>query len=132
MALFKSIKDKWVKALRSGEFNQTDGTLRRDHGDGSVGYCCLGVLREVVDPNDQRSKDNEGGLLNSVQLGTYGLDRRAQSKLADMNDAGSSFDEIADYIEKRLKVVDGGSVSAAKKGSVPSRDSFGRFIRRKR
>jgi hypothetical protein len=33
------IKEKWVAALRSGEYKQTKGYLRNKKG-----YCCLGVL----------------------------------------------------------------------------------------
>jgi hypothetical protein len=36
-------KKKWLKALRSGEYDQTIGQLASDDG-----YCCLGVLCEVV------------------------------------------------------------------------------------
>lgn len=36
------IKKKWVKALRSGKYNQCDGQLRQ--GDT---FCCLGVLCDL-------------------------------------------------------------------------------------
>ena len=36
-------KKKWLKALRSGEFDQTKGSLADEDG-----YCCLGVLCEIV------------------------------------------------------------------------------------
>lgn len=38
-------KDKWLKALRSGEYKQTTGSLC----DGKGGYCCLGVLQMALD-----------------------------------------------------------------------------------
>lgn len=38
------IKEKWIKALRSGEYNQIDGRLASE--DGSK-HCCLGVLCEL-------------------------------------------------------------------------------------
>lgn len=127
MALVKAIKDAWVEALRSGEYVQTEGFLKNEQG-----YCCLGVLREVVNPNDESSQKSEGQLLSVSQLAICGLDRRAQSKLADMNDAGQDFDTIADYIESRLRSVDTGTFTAAKKGKLPARDSQGRFIKRKK
>ena len=34
--------------------------------------------------------------------GAFGLSMKVQGDLADMNDSGNSFEEIADYIEKRL------------------------------
>lgn len=39
-----SIKEDWIKALRSGKYKQGTGCLRK--GDE---YCCLGVLCEVLD-----------------------------------------------------------------------------------
>ena len=36
------IKQKWVAALRSGEYEQTDAVLRLDSH-----YCCLGVLCDL-------------------------------------------------------------------------------------
>jgi hypothetical protein len=35
---------KWLKALRSGEYRQTKEVLKSDEG-----FCCLGVLCDVVD-----------------------------------------------------------------------------------
>lgn len=40
-----AIKAKWVEALRSGEYQQTQGKL---HDNTSNSYCCLGVLCRVV------------------------------------------------------------------------------------
>ena len=42
------IKAQWLAALRSGEYTQTSGALRRENSDGSVGFCCLGVLCEIL------------------------------------------------------------------------------------
>jgi hypothetical protein len=39
---------KWVAALRSGDYNQATGTLRKVGEDGSVSYCCLGVACELA------------------------------------------------------------------------------------
>ena len=36
------IKAKWVAALRSGQYAQTEGVLRRENE-----YCCLGVLCDL-------------------------------------------------------------------------------------
>jgi hypothetical protein len=38
----KEIADKWIAALRSGEYKQTSGTLN-DGGN----FCCLGVLCDI-------------------------------------------------------------------------------------
>ena len=36
------IKSRWVAALRSGQYEQTEGVLRN-----SYGFCCLGVLCDL-------------------------------------------------------------------------------------
>lgn len=44
MKMKKSLKNKWIKALTSGEYGQTRGTLSDCKGN----FCCLGVLEHVV------------------------------------------------------------------------------------
>jgi hypothetical protein len=61
--MIKAWADAWVKALRSGEYKQTEGRLHRPEaittsgcGDddccapkiSSEGFCCLGVLTDIV------------------------------------------------------------------------------------
>jgi len=41
----KAVKERWLKALRSGEYKQGQGMLRDAEG----GYCCLGVLVQELD-----------------------------------------------------------------------------------
>jgi hypothetical protein len=87
----KDIKAKWVKALRSGEYVQTTDVLFDEFG----GHCCLGVLCRVmgVEPLTK----NAMGAKPKAALGTFD-----HLILAEMNDNGSSFAEIADYIETHL------------------------------
>lgn len=39
----ESVKRRWLEALRSGDYQQTDAYLSRDNR-----YCCLGVLCEIA------------------------------------------------------------------------------------
>lgn len=39
----KVVAQRWVNALRSGEYRQTDGALQNDSG-----FCCLGVLCDLA------------------------------------------------------------------------------------
>ena len=41
------VRRRWTEALRSGRYRQTTGKLRALDG----GYCCLGVLCDVVAPH---------------------------------------------------------------------------------
>ena len=50
------VKEKWVNALRSGDYSQnTDGRLRNQNG-----FCCLGVLCDLyAKENDKEWDDNQ-------------------------------------------------------------------------
>lgn len=98
----KELKAKWVAALRSGKYGQCQGVLRDFDG-----YCCLGVLREIIAPRSTDSDDDWAALSHDMSemagLRRYGIGpNNEQETLAAMNDEGKSFDEIADYIEKHL------------------------------
>jgi hypothetical protein len=43
----RELVEKWVAALRSGDYQQTVGKLGRDYN-GERSYCCLGVLCELA------------------------------------------------------------------------------------
>jgi hypothetical protein len=117
------VKTKWLEALRSGRFAQTRGKLHRKND----GYCCLGVLAEVLGCTWQTVEGKNDGDqmfpfldgINEAKLGTIdqseinnilgdtllqkaALKPRQQSALAEMNDNGRTFAEIADYIEATL------------------------------
>lgn len=50
------VKQKWITALRSGEYMQTCGRLRYEDS-----YCCLGVLTDLYDKDIQSENSwNEG------------------------------------------------------------------------
>lgn len=104
----KEWADKWVKALRSGEYKQGTGKLQQGEN-----YCCLGVLckilpKELVELSPKK-KHIKGIYLpkkvkNYVQLydkqGTFTSFGR-QNSLSNLNDIDlKTFEEIADIIEK--------------------------------
>jgi len=93
--LKKKVKNTWVKALRSGKYNQTQEALKD-----KTGFCCLGVLKECV-PGIKQTPNKE--LLTEK---SSGIPEEIQQKLADMNDGFSkkpkSFNYIASWIEKYL------------------------------
>lgn len=102
----KKWKAKWVKALRSGKYTQ--GRYQLKSADNQ--YCCLGVLAEIQGAKWQHGKPHLKGVCirnESEQYltpkGSAGMKYTTQRRLGDMNDEGGmSFDEIANYIEKRL------------------------------
>lgn len=97
----KTIKSKWVKALRSGKYRQARKTLLTRHG----GMCCLGVLAKIQGCDLTAQKKNGFSLISSDLPRGFnaGIKQNVRRKLASMNDSlSSSFNKIADYIENRL------------------------------
>ena len=107
----QSLKDKWIKALRSGDYEQIEGYLHTPNG-----YCCLGVLTEVDLGSDCWNPlgEYDGGKsysygecesfeeLHSTHQYEMGMTTYVMSILIEMNDSGSSFNDIADWIEENL------------------------------
>lgn len=95
----QTVKAVWVAALRSGKFLQGQKYLKSRSGK----FCCLGVLRHVMNPRDTNSVHDTGCTLTPEQLAQAGLDPVQQTILWGMNDyEDKSFNEIADYIETEL------------------------------
>jgi hypothetical protein len=112
------LKDKWVKALRSGRYKQVQESLQAmDHFGNIAGNCCLGVLCRVarIKPEvDEHPEDriscafdgNEGELTARLRL-DLGISKKDHDRLIEMNDGigdftGKTFPEIADFIEQNL------------------------------
>lgn len=113
------IKQKWIKALQSGEFFQTTGVLRETDNK----YCCLGVLCELYaretnvgwaydsDNGDYDFLHHRASLPDDVlywagledEFGWSGVrENGSRFNLAHLNDGGTTFPEIAEVIEKNL------------------------------
>lgn len=114
------LKTRWLEALRSGKYDQTTGVLNRvkeeseDDANKQPGYCCLGVLCDVVAPDDWAEPEDADpyvryhrsaqstGVLCDVFLKEVGLNSRVAGNLIGRNDSGMSFEDIADYIEENV------------------------------
>ena len=100
---------KWVEALRSGDYKQTKETLKGELPEGRVGYCCLGVLAEImgyeleVEPyvgDGQGDLYEEEGPKHIYENFKDSIGACLVDELMTHNDYGMSFKEIADIIEK--------------------------------
>jgi hypothetical protein len=112
----KDLRDRWVAALRSGEYLQGHGRLRNTPDMATVEMCCLGVLCDVVDPHawtfsDEWTHEEEGivhtleDALDATALARVGLDEEIQKELIHLNDdEHASFTEIASVIERQVPV----------------------------
>jgi hypothetical protein len=100
----EQIRKEWTAALRSGEYKQGHGRLMQH--DGSM--CCLGVLHEIVigkaPPLNRgtpelsviykaKLADQNGTATNEIW--------RLTKSLAEANDAGATFTEIAHIIDSK-------------------------------
>jgi len=127
----KSDVKKWVKALRSGDYEQGAGGLcKEDEISGEYDYCCLGVACDILVEGDW-TQHNKNWVLWSIgpyedfampeagdkcgwgqtettsfpslkTLKEMGLDVAYAQELAELNDQGWSFKRIANKIEKDL------------------------------
>lgn len=116
----EQLKERWIHALESGDFQQTQGHLRLGEG-----YCCLGVLYEIqghewIDTGqvvngrplyctDGEFEDETGDRDPRLDVGTCDSAGRvgfkvhiARKYLMEMNDEGASFNEIARWIRENL------------------------------
>lgn len=123
------IKEKWIAALRSGDYKQGKSYLAKKGVDGVIRYCCLGVLCEIAVKEGiaQRFHENSSfiayGISERYQDETYltkeiaawaGIRYNGQlhegdvekstptNNLAVANDAELSFEHIAKMIEENL------------------------------
>lgn len=116
--LKSEIKEQFLKALRSGDYQQGNGKLYESASDA---YCCLGVLCNVVGydnlktdgcsylPEDVQNIVFESGHCNNPPLLTKedydellikGPQNMNKFSAAGTNDAGVSFEIIADLVER--------------------------------
>ena len=102
----KTLRKAWIKALRSGKYEQTKGGLRNRKG-----FCCLGVLCDVYDPTKWVEDDDikylfwyeeeESNLPHYLYtfIGLNELDNRPE--LYELNDKfDKTFKQIANILEK--------------------------------
>lgn len=109
----KKIKQKWLKALRSGKYKQGKYQLRREDS-----FCCLGVLCDIHSKEQGISweestsgtneiSENSGNfeilLPPKVELWSGLANNDVLRQLVSKNDdEGASFKEIADIIDTNL------------------------------
>jgi hypothetical protein len=105
-ALNTEILSDWVTKLRSGEFNQTDSTLRDQSG-----YCCIGVLADCINPSAWEDHavgteylsftwGEQDTSLTMDALEDCGLTPSEEAVFIHFNDEGGyTFNQIADLIE---------------------------------
>ena len=99
MTANKAFIQKWIAALRSGEYKQGKIALLQDGH-----YCCLGVAADLLEKDGEAPqrpwRSARVGVLSMPFPGK--LSRTTENRLWIMNDDGVPFPEIADYIEREI------------------------------
>lgn len=100
MITAKKLKEKWITALRSGEFKRYKNYLAKENSD--TYRCCLGVLCDVAVKEKIIKSYSPHEAFTPLKLGKFiGFAKEAEDYFAEMNDLKDfSFKKIADYIEK--------------------------------
>ena len=124
----KELKDKWVAALRSGEYTQTTGIMQTPEG-----FCVLGVLQIVADGKVQTDSCEQGEMfaflptvewlknhgISFIYNGHYNCtpivsfmekDQKGNefahvSSITVLNDQKYDFNKLADIIEAQIQGV---------------------------
>ena len=108
----KSIAKQWVKALRSGEYDQIKNRLGLSSHDGRLIACCgLGVLCDISGQGEWvHGSSGSRYKTGCAEYGTgvpwlvrkwAGIKGQSLDRLMRFNDKeGYSFDKLADYIER--------------------------------
>ena len=124
------IKTKWLEALRSGDYRQGQNVLHQQFGGDKPQYCCLGVLCDiavkdgVISAPEIVQGDQDGyhvyeyagaeEVLPKAVREWAGIsesnptfqdpdeDYTVKTSVADLNDGGKTFTQLADLIEEHL------------------------------
>jgi|688.fasta_scaffold608381_2 hypothetical protein len=117
-----AIAERWVEALRSGKYTQGKNLLKQKYESGQIAYCCLGVLCELYmhdhpdnpfqpalqlempkadsDNGDRYVFGSDCEIPPAAIQKWAGIYRPSCVELAEFNDSGESFDELADRISE--------------------------------
>lgn len=112
-------KQKWMEALKSGQYEQGKDYLYTEGRDGKPEYCCLGVAEAICgtpintmhqegDPRELH--DEDGKVVSEI---AHMVDSQAMDRLMELNDGKGainnpdhtrrhSFEEIALWINENL------------------------------
>jgi hypothetical protein len=109
----QDVKDKWVEALNSGKYRQIQGFLATNDG----GRCAVGVLADIAAEagivvrssrplgNGARqclTYDKLAFSLPVAALKWADITEKDTNVIMDMNDVGTSFQFIANWIKENL------------------------------
>lgn len=97
----KSIKTKWLNALRSNKYSKNNGPMKAGKS-----YNPLGILCEVTGNSKNRRMTNIFPRANKQgEIEEFmGLSPKVQQKIVHLNTEQSDFNEVIRYISRNIKV----------------------------
>ncbi len=108
------MRERWIRALRSGEYTQGEGSLKAyNFGGSEYEFCCLGVLCDLVDSTKWDREATTGNIVFEGKadypptsiLEMVGLTLEDAQLLATFNDSdGYDFEDIARYLEDGTRI----------------------------
>jgi hypothetical protein len=99
------LKSRWLEALESGRYEKGRGLLRtRDNG-----FCCLGVLVDIINPEQWGQTPNGGFFHGGFDHRFYPDERRLKEAglspdyahvLAELNDRSATFEPVIQKLKE--------------------------------
>lgn len=89
MPIKRELKEKWLKALQSGAYEQTSTVLWRRTKypeNGKKNMCCLGVLADITNTWDKGAPGRVGGNSTLPPAGFHDLTAGELTMLSGLND----------------------------------------------
>lgn len=92
-------KNLWLVALRSGEYKKTNQV----YADAAGNRCAIGVLADAVGQRDGVELSDAVNMY-CLRWGRRALPLKVLAEIFEMNDNGSTFPQIADYVDQHVAV----------------------------
>lgn len=96
-----TLKQDFIEALRSGKFRQTVEVLR-SKDEGGIAYCANGILGCVMAIRSGKDHEDTEIFWEAADSMLMTIPNSTFVRIAEMNDAGFSFGEIAEFVENRI------------------------------
>ena len=104
----KELAEKWILALKSGEYAQDKKNLKTSNG-----YCCLGVLGCILNTDQEKMYMNSdmkiGNIIQNLPEDlnwiTLAESKELVRSLALINDESNDFVEVIKYIETNCEFI---------------------------
>lgn len=101
------LKNKWIQAMESGEYQFGSGELRDDDNC----FCALGVLCNIIDPGKWFMSENRATRWYDPNCNTFipeniqeeiGITQSQITNIWNLNDIYKSYQPVIDYIKENL------------------------------